>query len=135
MFNPKKPTAMLMGRFQPWHEGHLKLFEKALEKTGQVCVVIRTMPLNENNPYNLDQVKLKLQTNLDENGYKFLEHYIIVDVPNIVDVSYGRDVGYTFTEHDLGEEIHKISATEIRNESKSNFMEFEANWSRHYEKP
>jgi hypothetical protein len=35
-------------------------------------------------------------------------------VPNIVDISYGRGVGYTFTEHDLGEEVHKISATKIR---------------------
>ena len=31
-----------------------------------------------------------------------------------MDISYGRGVGYTFTEHDLGEEIHKISATKIR---------------------
>jgi hypothetical protein len=35
-------------------------------------------------------------------------------VPNIVDISYGRGVGYTFTQHDLGEEIHAISATQIR---------------------
>jgi len=35
-------------------------------------------------------------------------------VPNIVDISYGRGVGYTFTEHDLGEDIHNISATKIR---------------------
>jgi hypothetical protein len=35
-------------------------------------------------------------------------------VPNIVDISYGRGVGYTFTEHDLGKEIHNISATKIR---------------------
>ena len=27
---------------------------------------------------------------------------------------YGRGVGYTFTQHDLGEEIHNISATKIR---------------------
>jgi len=32
MFDAKKPTAMLMGRFQPWHEGHLRLFQKALLK-------------------------------------------------------------------------------------------------------
>jgi predicted GNAT family acetyltransferase len=37
-------------------------------------------------------------------------------VPNIVDISYGRGVGYTFTEHDLGKEIHNISATNIRAE-------------------
>ena len=35
-------------------------------------------------------------------------------VPNIVNITYGRGVGYTFTEHDLGEEVHKISATNIR---------------------
>ena len=37
-------------------------------------------------------------------------------VPNIVDISYGRGVGYTFTEHDLGAEVHDISATRIRKE-------------------
>lgn len=39
---------------------------------------------------------------------------IINNVPNIVDISYGRDVGYSFTKHDLGKEIHDISATKIR---------------------
>ena len=43
----------------------------------------------------------------------------VIKVPNIVDISYGRGVGYTFTEHDLGEKIHKISATNIRKEMRS----------------
>jgi hypothetical protein len=37
-------------------------------------------------------------------------------VPNIVDISYGRGVGYSFTEHDLGARIHSVSATKIRAE-------------------
>ena len=37
-------------------------------------------------------------------------------VPNIVDISYGRGVGYTFQSARLGEDIHKISATSIRDE-------------------
>ena len=41
------------------------------------------------------------------------EEYIVMKVPNIVDISYGSGVGYTFTEHDLGKEIHSISATNI----------------------
>jgi hypothetical protein len=41
---------------------------------------------------------------------------MILEVPNIVDISYGRGVGYTFTEHDLGDDIHNISATKIRAE-------------------
>ena len=44
------------------------------------------------------------------------KEYIVVKVPNVIDISYGRGVGYSFTEHDLGEEIHKISATKIRKE-------------------
>jgi hypothetical protein len=47
-------------------------------------------------------------------GFAEGKEYIIMRVPNIVDISYGRGVGYTFTEHDLGEEIHNISATKIR---------------------
>jgi len=46
----------------------------------------------------------------------FQEDYDIMLVPNIVDNSYGRGVGNTYTQHDLGEEIHSISATKIRAE-------------------
>jgi hypothetical protein len=42
--------------------------------------------------------------------------YVVIKVPNIIDISYGRGVGYSFTEHDLGKEIHAISATNIRKE-------------------
>ena len=38
------------------------------------------------------------------------------NLKSVIDISYGRGVGYTFTEHDLGAEIHKISATNIRKE-------------------
>ena len=51
---------------------------------------------------------------LDKEGFNLNEEYIIEKVPNIVDISYGRGVGYSFTEHKLGEKIHTISATQIR---------------------
>ena len=35
--------------------------------------------------------------------------------PNIVNITYGRGVGYKIEQEHLGEEIEKISATEIRN--------------------
>lgn len=47
-------------------------------------------------------------------GYTIDEEYMIQWMPNIVDISYGRGVGYTFTQHDLGAEMHDISATKIR---------------------
>jgi hypothetical protein len=54
------------------------------------------------------------EESLSREGFTYEVDYIIMRVPNIVDISYGRGVGYTFTQHDLGEEIHNISATKIR---------------------
>ena len=28
MFNWKKPTVEMLGRWQPWHDGHTELFKK-----------------------------------------------------------------------------------------------------------
>ena len=126
-FDWKKPTTQLLGRWQPWHPGHTALFKKALMETGQVCIQIRDVggivgqdagagrtAAQTDNPFELDTVKANIVEALAEEGFVYDEDYIIMLVPNIVDISYGRGVGYTFTQHDLGEEIHNISATKIR---------------------
>ncbi len=121
MFDWKKPTSQMLGRWQPWHDGHTALFEKALEKTGQVCIMFRDVSgVNagvdgqEDNPFEFDEVKKRIIDGLSAYGYEHEKEYIILKVPNVTNISYGRGVGYTFTEHDLGKEIHKISATKIR---------------------
>ena len=121
MFDWKKPTSQMLGRWQPWHDGHTALFEKALKKTGQVCIMFRDVSGvdagvdgQRDNPFEFEEVKKRIIEGLSIHGYEYEKEYIILKVPNITDISYGRGVGYTFTEHDLGEEIHKISATKIR---------------------
>lgn len=116
MFDWKKPTVQMLGRWQPWHAGHTALFEKALSKTGQVCILVRDVQGWEDNPFTWSEVITNIRNGLDEAGYEYNNDYIIMKVPNIVDISYGRGVGYTFTEHDLGAEVHDISATRIRKE-------------------
>lgn len=113
-FNWKKPTVQMLGRWQPWHAGHTALFEKALSKTGQVVILVRDVEGWQDNPFSWSQVVTNIRNGLDEAGYEHGVEYMIMKVPNIVDISYGRGVGYTFTEHDLGAEIHDISATRIR---------------------
>lgn len=126
-FNFEHPTVQMLGRWQPWHEGHTELFRKALEITGQVCIMIRTVShlagedagagrtnIQDDNPFSLPQVRNEIVNALSSEGYEYGKEYIIMFVPNIVDISYGRGVGYTFTEHDLGKDIHNISATKIR---------------------
>ena len=51
LWNDTKPTVQMLGRYQPWHKGHQALLERALEKTGQVEIMVRDMPLDDNNPY------------------------------------------------------------------------------------
>jgi nicotinamide mononucleotide adenylyltransferase len=128
MFDWKKPTTQMLGRWQPWHPGHTALFKKALLETGQVCIQIRdvggivgqdagqnrTTTKQDDNPFDLETVKKNIIDALSAEGFIYNEDYIIMQVPNIVDISYGRGVGYTFTQHELGEDIHNISATKIR---------------------
>ena len=123
MFDWKKPTAQMLGRWQPWHDGHIELFKRALQKTGQVCIMYRDVAGVDagiegqgDNPFDFEDVKENIIKGLSEHGYEEGKEYIVIKVPNIIDISYGRGVGYSFTEHDLGEEIHKISATKIRKE-------------------
>jgi hypothetical protein len=126
MFDWKKPTVQMLGRWQPWHDGHTELFKKALKKTGQVCIMFRDVDGVDagiegqaDNPFVFEEVKKRIKDGLNEHGFEENKEFVIIKVPNIVDISYGRGVGYTFTEHDLGEEIHKISATKIRKEMRS----------------
>ena len=126
MFDWKKPTVEMLGRWQPWHNGHTELFKRALQKTGQVCIMYRDVggvdagvEGQDDNPFQFDQVKKNIEVALSKHGYEQGKEYVVIKVPNIIDISYGRGVGYSFTEHDLGEEIHKISATNIRKELRS----------------
>jgi len=103
----RKPTVQMLGRFQPWHDGHTELFKRAHAKTGQVCVLIRdTGEGHHNRDHMIGKLKVA--------GFSLWEDYEIIDVPNIVDITYGRDVGYTFTEERLDEETEAISATKLR---------------------
>ena len=127
MFDSTKPTAQMLGRWQPWHAGHTELFKRALADIGQVCILTRNVGgivgedvgggrtmAQDDNPFDLETVRKNIIAALSEEGYTYRQEYIIINVPNIVDISYGRGVGYTFTEHDLGKDIHGISATKIR---------------------
>ena len=132
MFDWQKPTAMMLGRWQPWHDGHTELFCRALSETGQVAILIRDVGgiigrdagagrtnVQEDNPFSAQEAINNIEVGLGEAGFENNKHYVIMMVPNIVDISFGRGVGYTFTEHDLGKDVENISATKIRAEMRS----------------
>ena len=109
-----KPTVQMMGRYQPWHGGHRELFKQAVKKTGQVVIMVRDMPVDNNNPLEFSEVSEIITEDLTKHGFTIGKDYVIMQVPNIVDITYGRDVGYSITLEKLPDEIENISATEIR---------------------
>ena len=111
MFNWKKKTSIYIGRFQPFHDGHKTLFLKTLKKNGQVAILIMdSYKINDKNPFKFSKVK-KL---IDQKLKHYKNKYIIIKIPVVSDVVYGRKVGYKIRKINLTQKIQKISATSIR---------------------
>ena len=112
VFDWKKPTVQMLGRWQPWHEGHRALFERLLAKTGQVIIQVRDVQgWQGSNPFEVEKVKGFIRRDLD---MLYQGQYEIQVVPNIVHIGWGRGVGYTSGEETFDESITDISATKIR---------------------
>jgi len=113
-FDWQKETVQMLGRWQPWHAGHRALFERAIAKTGQVVIQIRDCHgWQGSNPFAIEQVKDRIRRDLDP---VFQGQYEIQVVPNVVNITYGRDVGYKIEQETFDDATHSISATRIRRE-------------------
>ncbi len=108
----KLNTALIIGRWQPWHKGHRELFKAALERAERVAIGVRaTYETDGKNPFSFEDVKRFIDEDL-KNDYE--GKYVVVDLPNITNVIYGRDVGYKVEKISFDKEIEKISATNVR---------------------
>ena len=105
------PTTLMLGRYQPWHEGHHALYKEAGKRTDQVLLGVRnTYNTSEKDPLKFDQVKEYIAKD------DFMDGALVLRLPNITNIVYGRDVGYKIEQVDLGADIHSISATQKRKE-------------------
>ncbi len=122
MFDWKKPTVQMLGRWQPWHDGHQALFKRCVAKTGQVIIQVRDVQgasggdCQDDNPCDWEAVCKNVEDGLAKDNFHRGQEYEIMLVPNIVNITYGRGVGYKFEEEVFDEAITDISATKIRKE-------------------
>ena len=114
IFDWKKPTVQLLGRWQPWHDGHTELFKRAHAKTGQVMIQVRDVQGVDDNPFDFSTVKKNIIKGLQAEKFVYGRDFEVMLVPNITNISYGRGVGYAIEEEVLDEQTQEISATKIR---------------------
>ena len=104
---------MFIGRWQPLHKGHLWLINQRLQEGKNVCLAIRDVEPNENQPWTAKQIEEMIHggelKELIQDG-----RVITTIIPDIESINYGRGVGYEVIEHFPPDEIKEISATSIR---------------------
>lgn len=107
----RQPTTLMLGRYQPWHDGHHALYQEAKKRTNQVLLGVRdTYNTSTKDPLSYWQVR--------EYIFKdpVVEDALILKLPNITNIVYGRDVGYKIEQVELPADIQAISATQKRKE-------------------
>ena len=108
-----KKYSMFIGRWQPLNKGHLWLINQRLQEGKNVCLAIRDVEPNENQPWTAKEVEKMVHEGelkeLIQDG-----RVITTIIPDIESINYGRGVGYEVIEHIPPKEIEEISATKIR---------------------
>ena len=109
-----KQYSLFIGRWQPWHPGHRWLIDQRLNEGKNVCVAIRDVEVNENQPWDAETMKKNVEVELHD----LIEQgkVKVITIPDIESVNYGRGVGYEIIEHVPPTDIKEISATKIRQE-------------------
>lgn len=104
--------SMFIGRWQPWHDGHQWLIDQRLKEGKNVCIAIRDVDTNENQPWPAKEIEAKLIKRFWDQIQEGTIRVVII--PDIESVNYGRGVGYEIIEHVPPNQVEQISATKIR---------------------
>ena len=111
-----KQYSMVVGRFQPFHEGHKWLVNQCLNEGKNVLICIRDIAADEKNPFTA----LEVEANIKKELWQLVgaERVKVIVIPDIESVNFGRGVGYDIIEHIPPQEVGDISATKIREQMK-----------------
>lgn len=77
-------NGLLIGRFQPFHLGHLTALRFALSKVDKLWIGLGSSnkPLEKNNPFSAEERKEMILSSIDESMKQRIQIYFIPDLEN-----------------------------------------------------
>lgn len=113
--NTDKKYAIFVGRYQPYHYGHIELIQQKLDAGIPALIMVRDISPDEKNPFTTEQTVEMIEKYHAAKG----DDVKVMIIPDIESVNYGRGVGYEINEFTPTGEIAFISATKIRESIKN----------------
>lgn len=103
--------SLFIGRWQTnaLHDGHRKLIDTVLNEGKPVVIAVRDTKISEKNPYTVEERITMIRRVYGDN-----DMVKIIAIPDIAEVCYGRDVGWSIREIRLDNDTESISATKVR---------------------
>ena len=108
--NLDKKYAIFVGRFQPYHQGHIGLIRQKLNEGVPALILIRDIEPDEKNPFTTQETALMITKYHKAKG----DDVKVMIIPDMESINFGRGVGYEVNEFDPPKNIGWISATNIR---------------------
>ncbi len=112
--NDSKKYAIFVGRFQPYHQGHISLIMQKINAGIPALIMVRDIAPDAKNPFTTEQTIEMIEKYHAAKGHDVQ----VIIIPDMESVNFGRGVGYEINEFTPPENIGWISATGIRNSIK-----------------
>ena len=115
--NVDKKYAIFVGRYQPYHFGHIELIKQKLNEGIPALIMVRNIEPDDRNPFTTEQTVSMIKKYHASHG----DDVEVMIIPDIESVNYGRGVGYEINEFQPPEDSGAmfISATKIRDSIKN----------------
>ena len=103
---------MFIGRFSPFHNGHLEIMKKKINEGKPLLVMVRDTHYDD---YSANVRKEMIEASLS----RLNADAKVIVIDDIESVNYGRGVGYEVNEVQVPDHVKAISATDLRKRIRS----------------
>ena len=115
--NESKKYGIFIGRFQPYHQGHISLILQKINQGIPALIMVRDIAPDIKNPFTTEQT-----VEMIKKYHAAHDHDVkVLVIPDIESVNYGRGVGYEINEYEPRQDSGAmfISASKIRDSIKN----------------